>query len=114
MSEARPRLVAVGETPASGAGSAPEPESQESQERRWTLRILFALLAFALAALLVQTWRTRDLHTQIGNLESELAASQAAIAAHEAHLSEVRTQVGELEHGFTRLQALVTRTPAAR
>ena len=90
MSEAGPRLVALDAPPAGGAGGTPEPESPESQERRWTLRILFALLAFTLAALLVQTWRARELHSQIGQLESELAASQAAVAAHQAHLSEVR------------------------
>jgi cell division protein FtsB len=113
VSEAGPRLVALDAPPAGGAGGTPEPESPESQERRWTLRILFALLAFTLAALLVQTWRARELHSQIGRLESDLVASQAAVAAHQAHLSEVRSQVGDLEQGFSRLQELVSRPPAA-
>jgi len=121
----RPKLVAVagepsGDTKPARASRTPEssparePESQESQERRWTLRILFALLAFTLAALLVQTWRARELNGRVGALESELARSQAAVAAHEAHLAEVRSQVGELEQGFARLQELVSRDPAPR
>jgi cell division protein FtsB len=123
VSEAKPRLVAVGDESTGGsASSSPhspspqsgDPESREHQEQRWIRIVLFALLAFTLAALLVQTFRARELHTQIGALESELVASQAAVAAHEAHLSEVRSEISDLQAGFERLSELVTRSPASR
>jgi cell division protein FtsB len=117
VSEAKPRLVAVGDESsgsASPSAQGGDPESREDQEQRWTRIVLFALLAFTLAALLVQTWRARELHAQIGSLESELAISQAAVAAHEAHLSEVRSEISDLQAGFARLNELVTRSPVSR
>jgi cell division protein FtsB len=119
VSEAKPRLVAAGAestggAPASSLPQSGDPESRDPQEQRWTRIVLFALLAFTLAALLVQTWRARELHTQIATLESELAASQAAVAAHEAHLSEVRSEISDLQAGFARLNELVTRSPVSR
>ena len=113
MAEAGPKLQAV---PSEGDGppSASPAGADSGREERLTRWVLAALLVFAVFALVVQTWRARDLHTQVNALSTELSATRAELAAHQAHLIQVRTQVGDLQAGMAELQELVARDPAAR
>jgi uncharacterized protein HemX len=114
VSDARPRLEVVegGAGAAPGgkpASSAPAPATDSASGGRsravvvaWALA---GLLALAVLGFAQQGRRAERLTARVGVLESELAASEAALEAHRSHLSDVRGAVAEL-------QELVARDPA--
>ena len=110
MAEPRLQLHPV---PESDKGADPAGDDP-GREERWARYVLAALLAFAVFALIVQTWRARDLHTQVNTLSTELSATRAELAAHQSHLIQVRDKVGDLQAGVAELEALVARDPAGR
>ena len=114
MAEPRPQLHAVPD--AGPHGSEMNDRQRDEYGVRW---LLIVLLAMAMLALVIQTWRSRDLHAQVETLSTELSAARAEIAAHQTHLGEVREQMGavqgvlaELEAATAGLKAVVDRDPA--
>ena len=65
-----------------------------------------ALLVLALLATALEARRVARLEARVVELSAELAAAEAAVAAHRDHLDQVRAKVSEL-------QSLVSRDPAA-
>jgi hypothetical protein len=83
---------------------APAAFPPRRQRARAALVALAALLAASAVALAMALARNAGLETRLGELSGELAATRAALDAHEARLEQVRGAVA-------RLHALVQQDP---
>jgi hypothetical protein len=93
-----------------------EPARAESERNgvSWSaFGIAVALIAFAAAALIVQTHRVGTLTDRASRLEAQLDAANAQLATYHAQLGLIRTSVAAVADQVANLSTLVEADPGA-